>query len=168
MTVCDWYCPVVGAGGPQVAGTLSTYWAGGVAAKPVKAPAHQSLNYLTQAHQSRPGQTLVWRGNGKDFVGFWNVLDGFIVGQLRGKLRYKFIGQIFPNKFSISKSSDTIKYLYLYSWADGSKRSHDPRERLGRYHNLCFGSNLCWRETGIKQMLWPTVFLHVEHWKWLD
>ena len=29
LTVCDWYCLVVGARRPQVAGTLSTYWAGG-------------------------------------------------------------------------------------------------------------------------------------------
>ena len=117
----------------------------------------RSLNYLTRAHQSLT--LLLWKENDNGFVGFWNVLDGFVLGQLCRKQRYTFL---------LSKSSDTIKYLYLYSWADGSKRSHDPRERLGRYHNLCFGSNLCWRETGIKQTLWPTVFLDVEHWNWVN
>ena len=120
LTVCDWYCPVVGA--PQVARTLSTYWAAG------RVPAEHRLNYLTQAHQSRPRverkwQRLCWLSECAWKFHCWTAVCF---------------------TFSLSKSSDTIKYVYLYSWAGGSKRSHDPGEQLGRYHNLCFGSNLCW------------------------
>ena len=33
---------------------------------------------------------------------------------------------------------------------------------------ICVLGPICVGETGIKQMLGPTVFLDVEHWNWLD
>ena len=65
LTVCDWYCPVVGAARKWLAHyrLIGQEWQ---QSHPGAQLPTRSLNYLTQA-----GQTLLW----KDFVGFSNVLS---------------------------------------------------------------------------------------------